>query len=228
MNLSFPVVLPTLQSVAGATVAEVGLPQPPTLPSIKTIVPDTLKIQTQVPNLSVVGFTLTVPSLQGQNLVAPPIPGVVVIPGNIGFLDQFFSVMLMVSNAAPAGSNLVVSNLTASIVLPAGDDTVVGSADDPLVMAQIATGESPRTEPVTQPGPDGVLGTADDVSTIGPGENRPLRRCRNSVLMSASTKQRSCDSGLAAVASPSAVASARTDAFDSSPPSGKTARVSCA
>ena len=170
VNLSFPVVLPVLPSIAGANVNGVSLPQPPTLPSIKTLVPDTLQVQTQVPNLSVVGFTLTVPNLQDQTLVVPPIPGVIVIPGNIGFLDQFFSVMLMVSNAAPAGSNLVVSNLTASIVLPPGDDTVVGSADDPLIMAQTAGGESPRTRPVSQPGPDGVLGTADDVLTLGPGE----------------------------------------------------------
>lgn len=170
VNLSFPVVLPTLQSIAGANVTNVGLPSQPTLPSIKTLVPDTLTIQTQVPNLSVVGFTLTVPNLQDKTLVVPPIPGVIVIPGNIGFLDQFFSVMLMVSNAAPTGSNLVVSDLTASIVLPPGDDTVVGSADDPLVMANTATGASPSTQPVSQAGPDGVLGTADDVLTLGPGQ----------------------------------------------------------
>ena len=60
------------------------------------------------------------PDIQGQNFFVPPIPGVVVIPGDIGFLNQFFSVMLMVGNVAPAGSNLVVTDLKAEIVLPAG------------------------------------------------------------------------------------------------------------
>ena len=32
----------------------------------------------------------------GENLTIPPIPGVVVIPGDIGFLNQVFSVLLMV------------------------------------------------------------------------------------------------------------------------------------
>ena len=45
------------------------------------------------------------------------------------------SVLLMVGNVAPGGSNLVVSDLTAQIVLPPGADAVVGSGDDPLRMA---------------------------------------------------------------------------------------------
>src|SRR5262249_22042612 len=117
-----------------------------------------------------VGFTLTMPSLQGQNLIVPPIPGVIVIPGNIGFLNQFFSVMLMVGNVAPAGSNLVVTNLQASIALPPGADQVLGSADDPLRMANTANGQSPSTQQVLQPGPDGKLGTADDGTSLGPGD----------------------------------------------------------
>ena len=75
------------------------------LKDLSTIIPDTLKLQTQIPNLSVIGFTLTAPSLQGNNLVVPPIPGVIVIPGDIGFLNQYVSVLLMVGNAAPEGSN---------------------------------------------------------------------------------------------------------------------------
>src|SRR6185503_12074658 len=60
-----------------------------------------------------------------KNLIVPPIPGVIVIPGDIGFLNQFFSVMLMVGNVAPGGSNLVVTNLKADIVLPLGADDVL-------------------------------------------------------------------------------------------------------
>ena len=82
--------------------------------------------------------------LAGQNFFVPPIPGVVVIPGDIGFLNQFFSVMLMVGNVAPAGSNLVVTDLKAEIVLPPGIDTVVGSPDDPLRMGRTDRGEVPR------------------------------------------------------------------------------------
>ena len=142
----------------------------PSIPSLKTIIPDTLKLQTQIPNLTVVGFTLTVPELKGQNFVVPPIPGVIVIPGDIGFLNQYFSVMLMVANVAPGGSNLVVTGLRATIVLPPGRDGVVGTPDDPLAMAQLATGESPRIQPVVQLGPDGSAGPADDIDQLAPQE----------------------------------------------------------
>ncbi|HEX4915743.1 MAG TPA: hypothetical protein VFV51_17415, partial [Vicinamibacterales bacterium] len=173
VDISFPVVLPQLQSAPDVSVGEVRVPQilAPALPSLQTIIPDTLKLQTQIPNLSVVGFTLKVPDLKGQNLFVPPIPGVIVIPGDIGFLNQFFSVMLMVGNVAPAGSNLVVSNLEAEIVLPAGNDDVVGSGDDPLRMARTAQGETARKKLVVQPGADGKLGTADDIGTLGPAES---------------------------------------------------------
>ncbi|MGC4081086.1 MAG: Ig-like domain-containing protein [Vicinamibacterales bacterium] len=63
-----------------------------------------------------------------------------------------------------------MSNLTASLVLPAGQDNVVGSADDPLAMAQRATGPYPMVVGVTQAGPDGLLGTGDDIADLGPGQ----------------------------------------------------------
>jgi len=173
VDINFPILLPAVQGASDVKPSVVSLPpvQVPALKTVSTIIPDTLKVQTQVPNLSVIGFTLQIPSVKGQDLIVPPIPGVIVIPGNIGFLDQYFSVLLMVSNAAPAGSNLVVSDLSASIVLPPGNDGVVGSGDDPLVMANTEKGVSPSVRPITQPGPDGQLGTADDITTIGPGES---------------------------------------------------------
>src|SRR4051812_15069916 len=174
VQISFPVVLPTLQSAQNITLDQAGLSglnPTPTLPELKTIIPDTLRLQTQIPNLKVVGFTLKVPELKGNALVVPPIPGVVVIPGDIGFLDQFFSVMLMVGNAAPPGSNLVVTNLTGEILLPAGNDTVVGSDDDPLRMAETTRGTSPKIQLVVQPGADGKLGTADDIASLSPGDS---------------------------------------------------------
>lgn len=172
VNVSFPVVLPSVQGAQGVSTSTAEVPTIPTpqLPSLQTIIPDTLRLQTQIPNLSVVGFTLKLPDLQGQNLFVPPIPGVIVIPGNIGFLNQFFSVTLMVGNVAPAGSNLVVSDLTATIDLPPGSDGVLGTPDDPLRMAHTASGDSPSTRPVVQPGADGKLGTSDDIATLGPGQ----------------------------------------------------------
>ena len=173
IQISFPVVLPTLQGAKDVTLSQASLANipVPTLPELKTIIPDTLRLQTQIPNLKVIGFTLTVPSLTGNQLVVPPIPGVVVIPGDIGFLNQFFSVMLLVGNVAPAGSNLVVTDLTGEILLPAGNDTVVGSDDDPLRMAQTTAGASPKIRLVVQPGLDGKLGTADDIASLGPGDS---------------------------------------------------------
>jgi hypothetical protein len=172
INVSFPVVLPNVEGADDPNRTHVTLPTVDTaqLRTLSTIVPDTLKIQTQIPNLQVVGFALRVPTIQGQNFFVPPIPGVIVIPGDIGFLNQYFSVLLLVSNVAPDGSNLVVSDLQASLVLPPGRDEVVGTGDDPLRMAQTAQGESPRVRAVTQPGSDGRLGTADDIATIAPGE----------------------------------------------------------
>ncbi|MCU1382351.1 MAG: LamG domain protein jellyroll fold domain protein [Acidobacteria bacterium] len=174
ININFTVVLPSVLGaedvgVSKATLATVA--SVPSIASLKTIIPDTLKLQTQIPNLTVVGFALTVPELSGQSFSVPPIPGVIVIPGDIGFLNQYFSVMLMVSNAAPGGSHLVVTGLRATIVLPPGRDGVVGTPDDPLAMARVGTGESPRIQPVVQLGADGIRGTSDDVDQLAPQES---------------------------------------------------------
>ena len=127
ITVAFPVVLPTLvrpQNVSTSLASLQGI-DIPLLRSLQTIIPDTLQIQSRIPNLSVTGFSLTLDEgASGQDFYVPPIPGVIVIPGDIGFLDQFFSVMLMVANVAPTGSNLVVSELRASIVLPPGRDNV--------------------------------------------------------------------------------------------------------
>jgi len=173
IKVDFPVLLPSLQSAQDvyASGAEIPSLKPPRLQSIATIIPDTLKFaQTQIPNLMVKGFSFGIVGEEMGKLEAPPIPGVIVIPGDIGFLNQYFSVMLMVGNAAPEGSGLIVQDLQAEISLPAGNDTVVGSGDDPLAMAITQEGESPRTQPVAKPGQDQKLGTADDEDFIAPGE----------------------------------------------------------
>jgi hypothetical protein len=103
---------------------------------------------------------------------APPITGLVVIPGHVGFLNQFFSVQLVVFNVAPDGTPLVVRDVTAEVTLPAGPDRVPGTVDqpgdDPLRLARIEGIGIQPIIPVKQPGPDGELGTADDVSRIAP------------------------------------------------------------
>ncbi len=108
-------------------------------------------------------------------LTIPPIPALMVIPGNIGFLNQFFSVMIFTENGAPAGSGLSVKNVNAELVLPAGPDHVPGTyaqpGDDPLRFARVGPNAVIQpVQPVRQPGADGKLGTADDIDRLNPGE----------------------------------------------------------
>jgi hypothetical protein len=103
---------------------------PPALPSL------------QIPNLEVKGLKLEGPDDLFDKTVIPPIPAVIVIPGNIAFLNQFFQVIVLVSNVAPAGSHLVVTSATATMLLPPGPDAVAQTADDPLRFAQTQGGPS--------------------------------------------------------------------------------------
>ncbi len=106
----------------------------------------------------------------------PPITGLVVIPGNVAFLNQFFSVMLLVNNVAPNGTTLVLRDVRGTVQLPTGLDRVPGASyedpgDDPLRLARIGgTGVQPTIR-VMQAGPDGQFGTADDIETIAPQQS---------------------------------------------------------
>jgi hypothetical protein len=173
VTIEFPVLLPILQNSTTTTrVTQIDLSglQPPALPNLASLVPETLKLQTQIPNLSITATTLDIVTPPDQGLDIPAIPAVIVIPGDIGLLNQYFSVMLVVGNAAPGGSNLVVTDLSADMVLPLGRDNVLGTPDDPLRMAQTTSGPSPRTQPIRQKGPDGRAGSADDEPALGPGD----------------------------------------------------------
>lgn len=108
-------------------------------------------------------------------LAVPPIPGLVVVPGRIGLLNQFFSVLLFTENAAPAGSGLSVHGLQATMTLPPGLDQVPGThaapGDDPLRFARVGPDAVIEpTQPVAGPGADGQLGTGDDRTRLAPGE----------------------------------------------------------
>ncbi|MGH9391087.1 MAG: hypothetical protein ACRD1Z_15845, partial [Vicinamibacteria bacterium] len=98
------------------------------------------------------------------------IPGLIVIPGDVGFLNQFFSAILLVSNGAPLTSGLSVTDLDAEISLPPGDDLVEDTSDDPLVVAETQTGGQTFVLPIRGVGRDGEPATADDTATFAPGE----------------------------------------------------------
>jgi hypothetical protein len=105
----------------------------------------------------------------------PTISGLLVIPGHIGFLNQFFSVQLYTENASPSGSGLAVTGLRAGIVLPKGRDGIAGTTlepgDDPVRMARVGSNAAVSANlPVRLPGLDGKPGTADDIDRIEAGE----------------------------------------------------------
>jgi hypothetical protein len=133
----------------------------------------------QIPNIAIEPFMLEVIK-EEPGVETPRIPGIIVIPGNVAFLNQFFSVLLAVSNEAPDGTPLVVRDLQAEIFLPPGPDSVVGDIlrdppfvpgepefDNPLRIAKTAAGRE-NIKPVLDPGPDGQPGTADDADRLRP------------------------------------------------------------
>ena len=76
------------------------------------------------------------------------IPSVLVIPGNVGYLKQFFSAQLYVTNNTPGEANLVVDNISGTINLPPGPDGVVGTSDDPLGLPTLTSGPESVTMPI--------------------------------------------------------------------------------
>jgi hypothetical protein len=103
----------------------------------------------KIPNLSISGFSLKpTPEVESEGIEIPPINGVIIIPGNIAFLHQFFSVMLQASNQAPDGSGLVVQDTQAAIALPLGADEIEGTGDDPLRVAETQGGGAQKVLPL--------------------------------------------------------------------------------
>lgn len=109
-----------------------------------------------IPNFSLAGFQLQVPPQvqEEAGIELPPINGVIVIPGNIGFLNQFFSVILQATNVAPGGSGLTLRSAKATVALPAGGDDILGSGDDPLRVAETREGGVQEVLPLLGPGGD--------------------------------------------------------------------------
>jgi hypothetical protein len=92
------------------------------------------------------------PAPEGLNL-----SGLLVFPNRITFLNQFFVVALLLQNGAPTGSSLTLDQVTSTIHLPDGSEFVLRQTNPPAVNGAV---------PVLNPGPDGTLGTADDVSLL--------------------------------------------------------------
>jgi hypothetical protein len=65
--------------------------------------------------------------LTPEEFAEAKIPGILVIPGNVGYLKQFFSAQLFVANGAPDGSRLVVHDVTGTIELPKGSCRTSGA-----------------------------------------------------------------------------------------------------
>ncbi len=149
---------------------QLGLPQPSTLQKPPEIP------QEQMPrNLEVKPFMIKPKTpLEDETIVLPPIPGIVVFPGNIGFLHQYFSAMVIVTSGAPDASNLVVRDIQAKILFPDGEDLTAGTdaapGDDPLRMAREGGGYFPRMMDIMHAGSDDKYGTADDISRLYPAE----------------------------------------------------------
>jgi hypothetical protein len=98
------------------------------------------------------------------------IPGVVVFPGRVGFLHQFFEAIVIVANGAPNGAPLVLRGLHAKAKLPdAGTPGV--EADDPLRIAETQTGGRVTELDLHGLGADSKYGTPDDALSFGPGES---------------------------------------------------------
>jgi len=86
----------------------------------------------------------------------PPMVGVILFPTELSLLHQFFSVVLMVQNGAPDGDPLTIRDLTAKASLPSGLRPASTEPPTPLGVPV----------PLRVPGPDGELGTADDVTFL--------------------------------------------------------------
>ncbi len=157
VNLSFPVVF-NQQGVPIPT----PLVPPPTLPITAPNIPP----PTIIPVLlgSQDGSPMPAVQLPDGGLGTVRIPSVIVIPGNVGYLKQFFSAQLYVANGAPTGSNLSVDNITGTINLPTPTDGV--AADAPLSLPSLKSGAQSTTLNVLAPDPSGT----PSVATLNPGD----------------------------------------------------------
>ncbi|HEX7149902.1 MAG TPA: carboxypeptidase regulatory-like domain-containing protein [Thermoanaerobaculia bacterium] len=161
VNFTFPVIFDKRGVAVPQPLLPGGEPERAQMPPLTTIVPMLLEPKD--------GQEVTYRMANGKEEPVR-IPSVLVIPGNVGYLKQFFSAKLYVANGAPGASNLSVHDIKGKIKLPAGADKVPGSNDDPLMLPDTTKGPQLATQPVVAAGADGEFGTADDVISFRPGE----------------------------------------------------------
>ncbi len=161
VSITFPVVFDR----QGVPIPQ-PLQPPPAAPRLDVPIPELPVIVPMLLQRDDGGGSLPPVQLPDGSMGQVRIPSVLVIPGNVGFLKQFFSAQLYVANGAPGGSNLVVHDVTGTIVLPPGADQVAGTADDPLSLPNTVNGPQPATLAVLGPGPDGK----PSVGALEPGE----------------------------------------------------------
>ena len=160
-TISIPVAFPS-----------VGVTDPRPLVGIPSVSSPGIDVPTVVPVM------LTVEGPDGQPSGHPPgfgegtlkIPGVVVFPGRVGFLHQFFEAIVIVANGAPNGAPLVIHTLKAKAHLP-DNSTPADASDDPLRIAETQTGGRVDELQLHGLGPDGKYGTGDDTSAFAPSES---------------------------------------------------------
>ncbi|HYR28344.1 MAG TPA: hypothetical protein VEU30_07755, partial [Thermoanaerobaculia bacterium] len=162
VDFSFPVVFDKRGVAVPQPLQPMGDPERVQMPPLTTIVPMLLQPEDGGQQPSV--------RLPNGEMAEVRIPSVLVIPGNVGYLKQFFSAKLFVANGAPGASNLTVHDVTGKIVLPPGADHVAKTPDDPLALPDLTSGPQPSTMPVRMAGLDGTPGTSDDVGSLRPGE----------------------------------------------------------
>ncbi len=164
VTFSFPVVFDQNGvALPPAPTLPPSFPQPEgvTLPPLPTIVPMLLGADSATDS-SGNKIPLTLPSGQPVR-----IPSLLVIPGNVGYLKQFFSAKLFVANGAPVGSGLTLRDVAGTIKLPPSP----GSGEPaPLSLPATIHGPQPSMLPITGPGFDGQPGTPDDTDRFAPGE----------------------------------------------------------
>jgi len=158
VNISFPVVF----NAQGVAIPQPLSPPSSSLPGVPIPYPTIIPVLLQGGDGGG-GGGAPLPTFGGGTV---SIPSVIVIPGNVGYLKQFFSAQLYVTDGAPAGSGLTVDNITGTIMLPPGADGVVGTADDPLALPLLTSGAQSPTMNILAPGPGGT----PSVGTLNPGD----------------------------------------------------------
>ncbi len=109
-------------------------------------------------------FTLSRPAL--SHSLQHHFKALLVIPGSIGYLHQFYKTNLVVLNTLPEGSPYKITHLTATLKLPVGADAQANSA--PLRVARRDGETDDLTKPVL--GPDSQGRPGQGVSTLLGGQ----------------------------------------------------------